>query len=56
MQTHTINTARGNNIGYSIINYLKSRDIYGKVEITTIDIQRNCKTRINTAIIAVVPK
>jgi hypothetical protein len=50
--THTIETKRGNNIGFAIINYLTERNIYGKVEILTIDVQRNCRTRTNIAIIA----
>lgn len=52
-QTHTIETKRGNNIGRSIIDYLTERGIYGKVEITTIDVKRNVKTRTNVAIIAI---
>ena len=53
MQTHTIETKRGDNIGQAIINYLTSRGIYGKVQITTIDVKRNCRTRTNTAIVGI---
>lgn len=45
--THIIKTTRGNNIGQNIINYLTSKGIYGKVEITTIDTKRDVAQRIN---------
>lgn len=50
--TATVTTPRGNNIGDNIINYLKQRNIYGRVRITTIETVRDttakaCVTTIN---------
>lgn len=56
MQTHTIETKRGVNIGNSIIEYLRTRKIYGKVEISSIDTTRNVKTRTNITLITCKPK
>lgn len=51
--THIIETPRGNNIGNNILNYLKSRNIYGKVEITTIETVRDTKRRVNVSTLTV---
>ncbi len=50
IHTHTIDTPRGNNIGYNIINYLRKNNLYGNVTILTIDTTRNIRTRTSTTV------
>lgn len=46
---HTITVNRGNNIGQSIINYLKENNIHGKVTIKTLNVERFPRLRQNVA-------